>query len=343
MLEPSNINKYAKKDPEDILYDNLYKKFGQRFVEYRKRYSDNIKKLDLDKKTDFPNTVILELVNRCDLECVMCYQGFRNDAKKATLDDSILDKIFSEFKKKKLNSLMLSYSEPLLYKKFGEILKRAQEADIMDIFLFTNGNLLNEKNSKILLNSSLTRVFISIDAATRDTYDKVRVPVGKSKLKQDRLQILEKNILNFTKLRDQMNKKLPLVRTSFVALEKNKHEVDMFIEKWKPIVDHVDIQKNVVPFFELDEMKKMEENLKDDNREYSCNEPWGQVSIYSDGTVAPCCATFGRNKIIGDIKKQTLEEIWTGNEMNKIRDGFKKNNPDIVCKTCLNHSQKYIS
>ena len=36
MLEPFNINKYAKKDPEDILYDNLYEKFGQRFIEYRK-------------------------------------------------------------------------------------------------------------------------------------------------------------------------------------------------------------------------------------------------------------------------------------------------------------------
>ena len=342
MLEPFNINKYAKKDPEDILYDNLYQKFGQRFVDYRKRYSDNIKRLDLDKKTSFPNTVILELINRCDLECVMCYQGFRNDAKKVTLDDSLLDKIFDEFKKNKLNSLMLSFSEPLLYKNIGNILKRAEEAEIMDIFLFTNGNLLNKKNAEILLNSSLTRLFVSIDGATKETYDKVRIPVGKSRLKQNRLEMLEKNILNFIKLRNEKNKQLPLVRTSFLALDENKHEIDSFINKWKPIVDHVDIQKHVVPFFELDEMKKMEENFKDDKREYSCNEPWGQVSIYSDGTVAPCCATFGRNKIIGDIKKQTLEEIWTGKEMNKIRNGFRKNNPDIVCKTCLNHSENHL-
>ena len=101
MEVPFNINKYAKKDPEEILFENLYEKFGNRFSEYRKRYSDNIKRLDLDKKTKFPNTVILELVNRCDLECVMCYQGFRNDAKKSTLDENFLDKIFAEFKKNK--------------------------------------------------------------------------------------------------------------------------------------------------------------------------------------------------------------------------------------------------
>ena len=36
ILEPKNIKKFALKDPEKILYDNLYAKFGQRFVDYRK-------------------------------------------------------------------------------------------------------------------------------------------------------------------------------------------------------------------------------------------------------------------------------------------------------------------
>ena len=222
MLEPFNINKHAKKDPEDILFENLYQKFGSRFSEYRKRYSDNIKGLDLDIKTKFPNTVILELVNRCDLQCVMCYQGFRNDATKSTLDEKLLDKIFSEFKKNKLNSLMLSASEPLLYKNIGDVLERAREAEIMDIFIFTNGTLLNEKNSKILLNSPLTRLFISIDGATKETYDKVRVPVGKGLYKKNRLELLEKNILRFLELRNEKKVELPLVRTSFVAIKQNK-------------------------------------------------------------------------------------------------------------------------
>ena len=344
MLEPFNINKYAKKDPEDILFENLYKKFGDRFSEYRKRYSDNIKRLDLDKKTKFPNTVILELVNRCDLECVMCYQGFRNDAKKSTLDEKLLDKIFSEFKKNKLNSLMLSASEPLLYKNIGDVLERAREAEIMDIFIFTNGTLLNEKNAKILLNSPLTRLFVSIDGATKETYDKVRVPVGKGLYKKNRLELLEKNILRFIDLRNKKKVGLPLVRTSFVALKQNKEEIDMFIKKWQPIVDHVDIQKNVVPFFELDEMKELEETTKNDNnKKYQCHEPWGQVSIYSDGTVAPCCTTFGRNLPIGNMHNQTLEEIWNGEKMSKIRQGFKENKPHLVCKTCINNSEQHIA
>ena len=153
MLEPSNINKYARKDPEDILYDNLYKKFGQRFVEYRKRYSDNIKYLDLEKKTTFPNTVILELVNRCDLECVMCYQGFRNDTKKVTLDDTLLDKIFSEFVEPHLNDPIFVTDYP---KAISPLAKedRNGNADIVERFeLFIAGmefaNAFSELNDPI--------------------------------------------------------------------------------------------------------------------------------------------------------------------------------------------------
>ena len=97
-------------------------------------------------------------------------------------------------------------------------------------------------------------------------------------------------------------------------------------------------------YFKFDEMKQLEEEAKnDESKEYSCNEPWGQVSIFADGTVGPCCTTFGRNKTIGNIKDQTLEEIWTGEVMNKLRDGLIKNKPDIVCKTCLNNCQNNLS
>ena len=57
---------------------------NNRFVKYRKDYEENIKNLNINKIRDYPNTVILELVNRCDLECVICFQRFRNDAEMYT-------------------------------------------------------------------------------------------------------------------------------------------------------------------------------------------------------------------------------------------------------------------
>ena len=175
----------------------------------------------------------------------MCFQGYRNDAKKSTLQLSDLKNLFEDFKKNKLEALLLSASEPLLYKDFDKVLRMAEEAEIMDQFLFTNGTLLNKKNSEIILESSLTRLFVSIDAVSENIYDKVRVPVNKQKLNSGRLSIIEKNVKEFVKLRNSLGKKLPLVRVSFVALETNVHESNEFIDKWINIVDSVEIQKKI--------------------------------------------------------------------------------------------------
>jgi len=119
-------------------------------------------------------------------------------------------------------------------------------------------------------------------------------------------------------------------------------------------VDTVEIQKNIAPSFEMN-TKNEKENIEDwyktlgeemntKNRitdhlkKYSCREPWSQMSIYSDGSILPCCATFGRNIPIGSIHNETVKEAWNGLKMKRIRDGFKKNKPNKVCRACLDHT-----
>ncbi len=336
LLSKSVIKKNSKVDIEKVLVDHLYPKFGERFLRYREKYKNFL--IDNEHKVlpNYPISVILELVNRCNLECTFCYQGYRNDAKKSTLSLESLKNLFADFKKNKLDALLLSSSEPLLYKNFSEILDMAKEAEIMDQFIFTNGTLLNDKNSAKILKSSLTRVFISIDAATRETYDQVRIPVGKSSLKTDRLKQIETNVKNFVKMRNSMGLKIPLVRVSFIALEKNVHEVDDFIEKWIDVVDSVEVQKEKSIELYDDLLNKKYDNSKLILKEYNCNDPWAQITVNSDGTVGPCCSTIGRNISVGNILEKSLKEIWDGEKINQIRNGFKKKlPPNKVCKLCL--------
>lgn len=339
LLSKSVGKKISKIDTEKVLYDYLYPKFGKRFLDYRKKYENYLTDSDHKEQPSFPVSLILELVNRCNLECVMCFQGYRNDTKKNTLTLDTLRKIFKEFKKEKLDALLLSTSETLLHKDYPEILKMAEEAEIMDQFLFTNGTLLNEKNSRLILNSSLTRVFISIDAATNETYDKVRIPVNKKIINTNRLNQIEKNVKNFMKLRNSLGKKIPLVRVSFVALESNQHEIDDFIKKWENIVDSVEIQKESSIDFYKDFDKSIDINNEKKFKRYNCNQPWGQITIHSDGTVGPCCNTIGRNLPIGNIHDSTVKEIWDGIKMNKIRSEFKTNQPNKVCQLCIENEK----
>jgi len=339
---PNNILiKVFESDPEKKLQEVLYKKYGERFLKYRENYKKTISDDDHKMYLGYPLTVILELVNRCDLQCVMCYQGFRNHAEKFTVNEEILDKIFNDFEKNKLPALMLTSSEPLLYKQIDKVLTRAKEAQIMDIFLFSNGTLLNEKNSEMILNSSVTRLFISVDAATEETYNKVRIPVSKRLLEKNRLEKLEKNIKKFIEMRNSRKQTLPLTRVSFVALEENKHEVEMFKNKWKNIVDSVEIQRetSIEIYDKLKNLKKNGSAENNNRTKYNCNKPWGDMAIYSDGTIGPCCNLVGRKTPIGNIKDNSISEIWNGDKMNLIREGFINNNPNKVCKLCID-SQK---
>jgi len=329
---PKNIlKKFFTKDPEQLLKQELEKKFGSRYTKYRENYLAILDDDEHKINTEYPTTVVLELVNRCDLECVMCYQGFRNHAEKFTVDEDMLDKIFNDFKKNKLSALMLTASEPLLYKHFDKVLKRAEEAEIMDVFIFTNGNLLNEKNSKLILNSCVTRLFVSIDAATEDTYNKIRVPVSKRLLEKSRLEKLENNVKNFVKIKKDLNKKLPLTRVSLVALKENSHEIDLFKKKWHNIVDSVEIQRET----SIEVYDKIKNYRGPKLKNYNCNKPWGDMAIYSNGLVGPCCNLVGRKTPIGNVKDSSIEKIWNGPKMTKLREGFKNNNPNEICKSCI--------
>ena len=339
---PNNIlEKVFKSNPEQILQETLFKKYGNRFLEYRKNYKQTIADNEHKYNFDYPLTVVLELVNRCDLECVMCYQGLRNDAEKFTVNEKTLDKIFDDFKKNKLSALMLTASEPLLFKQIDKVIEKAKEAEIMDIFLFTNGTLLNEKNSEMILNSNITRLFISVDAATEETYNKVRIPVSKRLLEEkNRLQKIENNVKKFIQFRNSKKQSLPLTRVSFVALEENKHEIEMFKTKWKNIVDSIEIQRETsIEVYDKLEMLEKDKYTANKGTKYNCNKPWGDMAIYSDGTVGPCCNLVGRKTPIGNIKDNTIKEIWNGKAMNEIRQGFINNNPNDVCKICID-SQK---
>ena len=339
--KPKNIiSKITKVDPEEILKNELEIKFGNRFIQYRENYNNIIDDYKHDFFFDYPLTVNLELVNRCNLECVMCHQEYRNDSKKHAFEGDMLDKLFADFKKNKLPALMLSISEPLLFKDIKSVIKRAEEADIMDLFLFTNGALLDEKKAEMILNSGITRLFISLDASTQETYDEVRVPVAKRLLKENRLSYVESNIKEFIKLRDSKNQKLPLVRVSFVAIKKNLHEVEKFKEKWEKIVDSVEVQmeRPTEIFSQVEEGDfSTSSKLKLDN--YNCTKPWADIAIYADGTVAPCCAFVGRKAPIGNVKDSTVREIWNGKKMEAIRDGFRKNKPIKVCQICLENEK----
>ena len=52
---------------------------------------------------------------------------------------------------------------------------------------------------------------------------------------------------------------------------------------------------------------------------HPCNWLWKSLAIYWDGRVASCCADFSSDQVIGDVRRQSLKEIWNGEPMVRLR------------------------
>ena len=326
------IERFERVDIEETLNRNLKTKYGDRFSEYREKFH---RSLNYDKNgylPDFPITVGLELVNRCNLSCIMCYT-VNHTLPKATLEPSVIEKIMEEAKYEGLGGVQIGLgSEALLYKNIAEVFAATQNAEVMDIFLSTNGVLLTDKICEEIITKGVSRVFVSLDAATPETFKKIR---GK-----DELALIEKNLHRLIETKRRYSSDLPLIRVSFCVQKENAHEREAFAKKWADIVDHVDFQV-MTDFSQVDELAETGEannpeifNLEALESPY-CPQPFNRLDVWSNGDVTPCCTFYGKNLVLGNVKSQTLREIWHSERINEIREEFRSGKINPNCQMCL--------
>ncbi len=313
------IFKYQKQD----VNEKLAKILGQDFRRYREDFHKTQDYLKTGFIPDFPITISLELVNRCNLNCIMCYKKHHTKTH-AQLSLKVLEKVMQECKDNKLPSLIIGLgAEPLVYKEIKQAMDIIHKADIQDIFFGTNGALLTDEIIELIVKHKISRVEISLDAATSTTYNKVRrVPV---------LEKVEKNIEKIIACKKKYNSPLPVIRLCFVVMDINKHETELFIEKWKDKVDYIDFQR-YIDLSKIDEPTKVDQPVI---KNAFCAYPFYSLNIWSDGGVSPCCSFYGKKLIFGNVHNQTLKDIWNSQAIKAIQEQIasKKFNP--ICQKCL--------
>lgn len=309
----------------------LAEKHGPAWQAYRESYAKSINYDTTPYLPKFPVTLGIELVNRCNLKCVMCYTE-HHGKRKTTLDEAAIQKVLDECRDNGLPAFVVGLAaEPLLYKGVRDVLRQAKAAGIMDIFLGTNGTLLDEELAEFLVEEQIERIEISVDAATRETYRKIR---GK-----DEFDLVTGNIERLLAVKAARGSRFPIVRLCFCIQGPNIGERRAFLERWKGRVDYIDFQRLVdhgglTTLIETGDMPGLDEIKLESTY---CAYPFNSLHVYSDGNVAPCCAYFGKNKdmILGNVRDTSLVEMWNGERINKLRDEITSGNLNNYCKACL--------
>ncbi|MBD2569853.1 radical SAM/SPASM domain-containing protein [Anabaena lutea] len=297
-----------------------------------------------------PSYVRVIVGNTCNLKCVMC--PYHSAVIKPThstdffkgnkaMSWQMMQKLAKECGEAKIGILVGSIEEPILHPKIVEFVQLCKQQGVPRVHITTNGQLLDKTCSQALLEAGLTSIDISIDAATPDTYRKVRGA--------DFNRVIS-NVINFIQLRDKLNINCE-IRTSFV---RNKNvsleEEEQFREYWLSKINSIFIL-NLAEYKESNmRLKTMNEignsslqyyKQKADGR-WPCLFPFTEIVVLPDGAIYYCIETlfrlgFEQNiESLGNYNEQTLENIWCGDLFNRLRQNLILNQLENthICKNC---------
>src|SRR5215213_9373517 len=126
---------------------------------------------------ELPTYLQIEPVGQCNLRCQMCAIQFRQDGPPygplafMPFDDFVrLVDQFEGLKELHLQGL----GEPMMHPRFFDMVAYAAGRGVV---VSTNSNLtlVNERRAEACVTSGLARLHVSVDGATAETYEKIRV------------------------------------------------------------------------------------------------------------------------------------------------------------------------
>ncbi len=302
---------------------------------------ENRTKLETVIPLSTPLILFVDPCNICNFKCKMCPNGDPEIIRQTNriqirMDFGLYRKIIDNLKEfdKSLKVLrMYKEGEPLLNNHFESMVRYAKDSgNVNYVDTTTNGYLLSPERVKSIIDSGIDKINVSVNGISYEQF-----------LKHSGVRInFKKYVENLTNLYN--NKKNCEIVIKIIGDYLTNHEKNLFYETFGDICDKIFIE-NVAPCwtgFDVEEHTKVKINPTKGiyNNELSnintCPYIFYMLSVNSDGTVSLCFLDWSRKLIIGDIRKQTLKEIWDSDilynyQMDNL-NGKRKDNE--ICKNC---------
>ncbi len=277
------------------------------------------------KRYKFPVDIIIEVTNFCNLKCIMCPQKDLK-RKKGEMSDGVYRKIIDEVAIESPESRiwLAIMGEPLLIgNRIIDMIQYAKTSGIKSVNLNTNGMLLEKDITQKLVDSGLDYILFGIDAYKPSTYRKIRI--------NGDLESLVKEILYMIEYKHLQKRITPEIIMQFIMMDENEKELDDFIKYWLDKKQTVKVRPKLGwgTGVEADNLK-----LSDSQRNFPC--PWltRTVSIHWDGKFAQCDADFEGRFSPGNIKDNSIKEIWRGELAKRREKHWELNFDHELCTVC---------
>ncbi|OGP71458.1 MAG: hypothetical protein A2Z73_01510 [Deltaproteobacteria bacterium RBG_13_60_28] len=260
----------------------------------------------------FPKMVVVNVSYVCNARCIHCVHTIHPSSRKVVGDDffiaeELFKKLADECGVHQTLIRITGTGEPLLHPQILELVKYAKQQGCR-VSMITNGSLLTPEKADFLLDCNIDGIEFSIDAMSKQTYEKVRRGLKFAKL--------IKNISYLRKARDERKSQINLI-ASFIEEEGNRHERHLAESFWVP--RYFDkIQFRVWLAYGKMEVTNDRRNLMLERE--PCPYPFERINMDSQGEFHLCAFDIDHETNYGNIKDKSVAEIWRSKGIDAVRE-----------------------
>ncbi len=227
-------------------------------------------------------------------------------------------------------------NEPLLDERLPELIMYIHsKMPNVTTLVVTNGTRLTPDIGEGLIKSGLKRLKVSLQSLEDE--------INKELMGYPATPVIE-NILNFAQLLRKYRSSMDF-RVSTIVNAKNEKEIERMRKFWgkhkiRLVLSALENRGGNIPdAIKLSHTKEM-------RLRRGCIRPTREMCILFNGEVVLCCVDWMRTVILGDLKKQSVIEIWNSPRLNLIREGLKMEDcchlPEI-CRNCAEAVEDFRS
>jgi molybdenum cofactor biosynthesis enzyme MoaA len=273
-----------------------------------------------------PQQLNFEITAACDAKCIHCPRQ-EMDRPKRHMPWELFQRMTDQAAEMEIPDLFPNgYGEILLIKNLGDYFDYiASKRHRFRIICNTNGHMMTDEKIDLFIKHKVRLLNITIDGATPETAQTVRVGL-------DTLRI-ESNIHRLLARRRALGQQFPRVRVGMVLIRQNEHEADAFLRKWTGVVDYVGLAGYST---RLGNAKAKVAQSAHVRETHACVLPFKELNIWSDGKAVLCCEDWNEEHVVGDLNMQTLNEIWRGAVLGKVRQmhASEQGHKVAICAKC---------
>lgn len=288
-----------------------------------------ISQLDVNHK--YPLMLILDITNVCNFECPHCPQPFlasQPHYRASYFSYDVYTQLIDEIANQEVKFVRLTgEGEPMLHKRFLDMVAYAKQKTNIPLIVTTNGSLLDSERAKRLLDLQMDVIDISLDAFSKEKYNVVR--------KGGNYHEVFGNIHHLLALRQKVGSKTKIM-VNMIQQKLVENEVEDFKKFWTPLVDFVLVRNLHTATKKINQLE-VEQKMKGQRIErYPCAHLWKRLTIDSNLNVKFCAHDWNSETVLSKLGPRGIRDIWFNQRIQEIRTAHLEGNyrKVPVCADC---------